>query len=513
MTSVASSFARSRLIWGVLLLAGILGGLLGAAWVRDARELERIERLQLDARKLGIELMSQTLHGSLMGATELLGRIDPEIKREVRGELAPNGPHVTRLLQAVMRSGDSDGGFVVGGDGIIRSSFGLGKSSTGVDVRFRPYFQAAMTGKQTVYAAIGTTTGRRTLYFAAPVYQGEERGTPVSGVVVARGGIAPVDSLLASRSVTALLLSPQGVVFATNRPDWMGFMADKPTPDRLNELRATKQFGKLFDDKDPALLPIPLQPGRVLAAGGRHGIATQLVDWNDPLGEWRLALIEDLGAAVPVRGVAIVGLAISVATFGLLAILLLALRSHQAQRQAAHEIEVYALRQQQAVERKSRQAAAAVRLQQAHTPEEIARTFLIESHELLEALHGVVYVISPADSQRLRLAACFAGSELVKEEITLGETLLGECALADQSQVIETPPSGIWTINSGLGHRQPAALLLGPIRAQGDLLGVVELAVLQTPDGDLKALFDEMLELLALNLKLASRNPPAGAAT
>ena len=511
MTTVASSFVRSRLIWGILLLAGIVGGLLGAAWVRDAREEERIERLQIDAHKLGIELMSVTLHGSLMGATELLGRIDPEIKREVRGELAPNGPHVTRMLQAVMRSGDSDGGFVVSSDGIIRSSFGLGKSSTGVDVRFRPYYQAAMTGKQTVYAAIGTTTGRRTLYFAAPVRQGDEAATPVSGVVVARGGIAPVDNLLASRSVTALLLSPQGVVFATNHPDWMGFMADKPTPERLKELRGTKQFGKLFDDKEPALLPIPLQPGRVLAAGGRHGIAIQPVSWNDPLGDWRLALIEDLGVTAPGQSIAIVGLAIGLATFGLLAILLIALRSQQAHRQAAREIEAYAQRQQQAVERKSRQAAAAVRLQQAHTQGEIARAFLNESHELLGALHGVVYVISAADPQRLRLAACFAGSEHVKEEIALGESLLGECALAGQSQVIETPPSGIWTINSGLGHSQPAALLLGPIRAQGDLLGVVELAVLKAPDDDLKTLFNEMLELLALNLKLASRNLSAGA--
>jgi two-component system C4-dicarboxylate transport sensor histidine kinase DctB len=506
VTTVAPAFIHSRLIWGVLLLVGVVGGMLGGAWVRDSREQERIERLQLDARKLGIELMSLTLQGSLMGATELLGRIDPEIKREVRGELTPNGPHITRMLQAVMRSGDSDGGFVVGGDGIIRSSFGLGKSSTGVDVRFRPYFQAAMTGKQTVYAAIGTTTGRRTLYFAAPVYQGEEQGMPVSGVVVARGGITPVDKLLASRSMTALLLSPQGVVFATNRPDWMGFMADKPTPDRLKELRETKQFGKLFDDKDPVLLPIPLQPGRVLAAGGRHGIATQQVSWNDPLGDWRLALIEDLGAAVPAQGIALVGLTFGLATFILLAILLVAWRSLQAQAQAAHQIEAYAQRQQQAVERKSRQAAAAVRLQQAHTPEDIARTFLNECHALLGALHGVVYVTLADDSQRLRLAACFAGSEQVKEELILGETLLGECALAGESQIIETPPAGIWSINSGLGHAPPAALLLGPIRAQGDLLGVVELAVLNTPDGDLKTLFEEMLELLALNLKLAQRN-------
>jgi C4-dicarboxylate-specific signal transduction histidine kinase len=32
-----------------------------------------------------------------------------------------------------------------------------------VDVKFRPYFQIAMQGKQNIYTAIGTTTGMRSL--------------------------------------------------------------------------------------------------------------------------------------------------------------------------------------------------------------------------------------------------------------------------------------------------------------------------------------------------------------
>ena len=509
MTAVATQ--PSRLIWLTLACASILAGLAGAVWVRHDREQDIIEQLHLDTRQLGIELQSLTLLSGLMGATELIGRIDPQIKREVRGELAPNSPHVTQLLQGIALSGESDGGFVVGSDGIIRSSQGIGKSSTGSAVGFRPYFQAAMAGKQTMYAAIGTTTGLRTLYYAAPVYEGESRQTPVLGVIVARGKINPVENLLATRKMAALLLSPQGVVFASNRPDWMGFMADKPTPEVLKELRETKQFGKLFENREPSLLPIPLQAGSVEAAGGRHGIAIGNLNWNDPLGDWKVVLIQDLAVEVPARNIAMIGLIIGLTSFGLLTTLLIALRSSQAQRRAVQEIEAYAQRQQRAVERKSRQAAAALRLQQEHEPNSIARTFLSESHDILGAFLGLVYCVSSTNPQKLHLLASFARPEQIKDEIMLGETLLGECAKSGQSQLIETPPTGIWTINSGLGHCQPSAVLLGPIQVQGELLGAVELAVLQAPDADLKTQFDELLELLALNLKLAARNHSAGA--
>ncbi|MGE5502905.1 MAG: GAF domain-containing protein [Actinomycetota bacterium] len=261
---------------------------------RDWREQDRLASLRLDAQRMGIELASLTLNGGLMGATEFLGRIDRDIKREASGNLAPNGPTVTRLLKGLMRNGE--GGFVVGRDGIIKSSVTTGKSSTGMDIQFRPYFKAAMAGKQSVYAAM--------------------------------------------------------------------------------------------------------------------------------------------------------------------------------------------------------------RLQQVHSTREISQVFLGEAHQLLGAYQGVVYVV---DSGRLILSASYAGSEAVKDEIAIGETLLGECALSGDSRIIETPPDGIWTINSGLGDTVPAAVLLGSLRVHGETLGVVELAILHKPDEDTRQAFNEILEVLALNLSLALR--------
>ena len=72
-------------------------------------------------------------------------------------------------LQAIGQSYEANGVYLVNPDGIIKSSWDtIGVPLTGVDVKFRPYFKIAMQGKMNIYAAIGTTTGLRSLYFAAP---------------------------------------------------------------------------------------------------------------------------------------------------------------------------------------------------------------------------------------------------------------------------------------------------------------------------------------------------------
>ena len=86
-----------------------------------------------------------------------------------------------------------------------------------MDVKFRPYFQIAMQGKMNIYAAIGTTTGLRSLYFAAPLYDAVSANAPIIGAVVARLGLERVDSVLRAWSGPALLLSPQDLVFASTR--------------------------------------------------------------------------------------------------------------------------------------------------------------------------------------------------------------------------------------------------------------------------------------------------------
>jgi C4-dicarboxylate-specific signal transduction histidine kinase len=499
-----------RIVWMLVMIISIAAG--AAAWIlaRDVREDARAALLKNEARRLGIELMSQTVNGSLIGAAAFLGLTDEDVKRDARGEVAPNGAAVTRLLRIIANNPNADGAFVVGQDGFIKSSFGTGKSSTGADVRFRPYYKAAREGKASVYAAVGTTTGLRTLYFAAPAYQGDTAESATIGAVIARGGMAPIDRLLKGRSEIALLLSPQGVVFAGNRDEWIGALDTRPSPERLKEIRALKQFGTMFDSKEPAILPISPTAERAVVGAGRFAIAREAVQWNDPLGDWQLVLMEDLTTTVAASQNHIIGIVVALTVLGLLVAFTLTTRSRQEQRAAAGQLAAFAERQQRAVANKSKLAAAAIKLQQAHEAGDIAQTFLVQAHQVLRAFQGVVYVMADGDSQRMTLAASYACADAPHAELLAGEGLLGECALAGEAQVIETPPGGIWSIQSGLGHTRPAALMMAPVAVQGVLLGVVELAVLDVPDEETRQMFGEMVELLALNLKLASRQPSAG---
>ena len=137
-------------------------------------------------------------------------------------------------FESVGRSYDAQGVFLVPRDGVITLSWdSAGKPSTGLNVKFRPYYQMALKGKNNVYAAVSLARGDRALYFSAPVFLGTTNGSESVGAVVARTGLQKVDELLRGKADIALLLSPQGVVFASSRKEWIGHLSGTPTPERL----------------------------------------------------------------------------------------------------------------------------------------------------------------------------------------------------------------------------------------------------------------------------------------
>ena len=494
------------LAWAAVLLISVVGGL--AAWsvAHGLRQGERLAILDSQAEQLGIELMAKTLNGNLMGATALLGLIDEDVKREALGTLAPNGAKVTQLLKGIARAGESDGGFVVGQDGIIKSSFGLGKSSTGADIRFRPYYKSARDGKTSVYAAIGTTTGLPTLYFAAPVYAGDTPDTAAIGAVVARGNMEAVNRLLTDKVEIALLLSPQGVVFAANRASWVGFLAGRPSDERLREIRDLKQFGTLFDRGPPSLLPVQVERGIQDVQGVRYGVSGAAVRWNDPLGDWQLVLMEDLSRTVPAQGAVSTGLLVTLALLGILTMGVKMLQGGYARQIAARQLAAFAQDQTRLAESKAQLAAAALRLQECRGREELARVFLKEAHDLLGALQGALYVVETGQAPTLRLAASYACAALPPAELAFGEGLLGEAARRRRLQVIELPDDGTWQIRSGLGGMRPAAAVFLPVLLQDDLLCVVELGLAVPPgDSDLDQL-QGLAAMLAMGLEIERRN-------
>lgn len=498
---------RPRSTWLVLSVATIFVGLCVTFIANEVNERGRLSSLQSEAYRHGIEIMSQTLNGNLMGSVAVLGLLDGEIKGEVLGDARPNSPRMVGMLGSVAGAHGAHGVFLVGPDGLVRSSWdSSGRPSTGTDVKFRPYFQMAMQRKENVYAAVSLARGDRSLYFTAPIFSDSSRNGAAIGGVVARTDLSKIDSMLRDKVDISLLLSPQGVVFAGNRGEWIGFLAERPSAADLAAIRELKQFGAMFETADPSILPVSTQEGRVRLDGRTYAVARARVQWNDPFGDWTLVLMEDLSRTVPLAGSAVIGTAAAGVAGALLLALLNLLRSRHAQQLAAGQLAQFARTQQSMAGHKAQLAAAAMRLQQAKTVSDLADGFLRESHAMFGTLQGLVYVRADDGGATMRLAAGYAVGAAVAPEISEGQGLLGECARDGRPRMLATPDEGPWTIESGLGDTRPGAVIMAPVQLNGAVLGVAEVAVLGVPAEQVLPQFEDLVGILALNLELVRRH-------
>jgi len=498
---------HSRVAWLILLLIVLALGYSAGEMTRRLREQERQSLLGTEVERRAVEIISLTLNGNLMGSVAMLGMINAEIKLEAAGKLPPNTPQIVEALEGVGRSYNADGVFIVDEKGIGSSSWdAAGKPLTGLNLKFRPYYQMAKQGSNNVYAAVSLTLGERALYFSAPIFSGTTSGTDAYGAVVARTGLFGVDNLLRDKADIALLLSPQGVVFASSRKEWIGYMAAKPTADHLKAIRALKQFGNLFENREPLLLPVAAEGKISSFEGKRYAVATANVQWNDPFGDWKLMMLEDLNRSVP----PIERQRVSLVTGLLVLILGLMLKrllvDHHRQVLAGAQLTAYAEGQQASAERKSRLGSAALRLQEAKRIDDLVQAYLSEAHRMLGVLQGVIYLVDTASPGTLRRAGGYACDDHLPPRLEVGEGLLGQCALERRLQLLDTAPDGLGTIRSGLGESRPAALMLAPIQLNDQLLGVVEVALLTRPGEAEQEQFKEMTGLLAINIEILGRS-------
>ncbi len=183
------------------------------------------------------------------------------------------------------------------------------QSLTGHAYPFRPYFLDAIAGTPTLFPAVGLTTDRKGLYFSAPVYaaKGENHGKPV-GVVVIKTRSDSIDTFFSTLrdKLDALLLSPDGVVFASTRKEW-NFRTAWPLPaERLAEIRASRQFS------DQPLQPLPFSLQETVV---RHNDIRATVDMHGlEIEGWRIATLEP----VPFPWVEVMLLCCVAITLGLL---------------------------------------------------------------------------------------------------------------------------------------------------------------------------------------------------
>jgi PAS domain S-box-containing protein len=125
---------------------------------------------------------------------------------------------------------------------IATSNRGQDDSFLGDNYSFRPYFKNAIKGQASKYLALGTRSHKRGAYYSHPVWGNE--GEPL-GVVVIKSSIRRLEqTVLQPVEGITILTGPYDVIFSTSRPDWLYKTLWRKSPQELEEVRTSRQFGQ-----------------------------------------------------------------------------------------------------------------------------------------------------------------------------------------------------------------------------------------------------------------------------
>ena len=189
----------------------------------------------------------------------------PRIKQAILNELSHENKRVMPVIGVAKKLLSASIVYVMNGDGttIACTPFGdkNSKTLTGKNYKFRAYFQDGISGKNCVYLALGVTTNRRGIYYSAPI---KESSGKILGVLVIKKSLTAIDLYINDYpGKTALLVSPEGIIFAATNNNWMYKRVLKVSEKKLKDLLESKQFG----NKDLKPLPFTLDKPYVMIDG------------------------------------------------------------------------------------------------------------------------------------------------------------------------------------------------------------------------------------------------------
>ncbi len=299
-----------RLLAAAVAVAGLLvWGLQRISFARDLGQFQ--EQVDHSAGHLSDGRKKALVLGSMI----TLGRLSPVVRATADRTLPPDNPAVLGLLKRLTEQFELTELLVVDREGVIAAYYiSSGMSGVGRSLAFRPYIKAAVAGIPNMYAAVGSVNGERGFYVATPIQDPEVAGarpsqalaprppaaeaapplTGVIGVVVAKLGFEEVDQLLEKEPTPLAVVSPEGVVFASNVAAWR-FRALGTRPD-LGAVRQDRRTSKAFEKEPPRALEVD-GSGWIKEGGRSLKLVSAVIDWRDPEGAWRL-----VGFVDPLRG-------------------------------------------------------------------------------------------------------------------------------------------------------------------------------------------------------------------
>jgi two-component system C4-dicarboxylate transport sensor histidine kinase DctB len=325
-----------RAIWlvGLVVLLGV-GAILAAS--------PRIERLYL--RNAGAEdaatlrLATQVLRGALE-RTEALPALIAErpILSQLLAEPENEGlvPYTNELLRQSALSLEVSDIYVmdVAGRTVASSNYRTDRSFLGQVFAYRPYFIDAMNAGLGRFHALGTTSGQRGYFFAAPVLD----GTEIVGVVAVKLGLDAFEEDWAQSDASVIVTDINNVIFLSDRADWH-FRTIAPLPEAaIEQIAATRQY-------PPARLS-PLQiESRVLDPDLGFGLDLVEVGGESFVSQtaliaapgWRVSILTPTGPAVQQAWTAVLLMSLVVVMLGLVAAAIFGRRARLMERLAAEQ--------------------------------------------------------------------------------------------------------------------------------------------------------------------------------
>ncbi len=108
----------------------------------------------------------------------------------------------------------------------------------------------------------------------------------------------------------------------------------------------------------------------------------------------------------------------------------------------------------------------------------VGRTLLSELTPLVYAQQGVIYQHETEGTPSLKLLAAYAAQQMdgQSEHLTLGEGLIGQCAVEKRRILITDMPANVVPIRSGLFEALPRSIVVLPLLFEGQVKAVLELA-------------------------------------
>lgn len=218
-------------------LAGFLYFYSLKTYSHQEAERQALSQVQTISRSLAI-FLSQYVQPAvtLAGLPQMRAAL---IRKDPRYITAAN-----RMLDHFNTTLDTDVCYLMASDGITIASSNRRKddSFVGQNFSFRPYFTEALSGNPFSYLALGITSGRRGLYNSCPVYAAD--GKTIVGVVVIKASMAFVESKVGlADSDIIMITDPRGIIFISNRPDWLYHFAWPLRREEVNLIAQERQFG------------------------------------------------------------------------------------------------------------------------------------------------------------------------------------------------------------------------------------------------------------------------------